>query len=87
VKREIIIDDYDPDIGFSREWDFRSKIECFIENDQIIIRANEEGLESLAISLLTLAQKGVPDSYHLHFDVDDLAKSLEKGSLVTIKKL
>ena len=57
------------------EWVDGFEIKAVIENDQIVISANKEGLLSLAKHLTALAH-GVPGE-HIHYDEYN---SLEKGS-------
>lgn len=57
------------------EWVDGFKIKAVIENDQIVISANREGLLSLAKHLTALAD-GVPRD-HVHYDEYN---SLEEGS-------
>ena len=57
------------------EWVDGFEIKAVIENDQIAIYANKEGLLSLAKHLTVLAD-GEPGN-HIHYDEDN---SLEEGS-------
>ena len=57
------------------EWVDGFEIKTVIENDQIVISANKEGLLSLAKHLTALAD-GVPGD-HIHYDEYN---SLEEGS-------
>ena len=57
------------------EWVDGFEIKTVIENDQIMISANKEGLLSLAKHLTALAD-GVPGD-HIHYDEYN---SLEEGS-------
>ena len=61
------------------EWVDGFEIKTVIENDQIVISANKEGLLSLAKHLTALAD-GVPGD-HIHYDEYN---SLEEGSAVMI---
>ena len=81
---KIEIPDYDPVIGFKYKWEDCFKIETIVKNNEIIIKANKEGLVSLARHLLNLAQDAVPKDVHLHLDENN---SLEDGStdLVIVK--
>ena len=63
--------------GFHYNWLDNFKIELFIEGDTVIMRANRQGLESLAKQLFLLSQDFVPNHLHLHYD--DM-NSLENGS-------
>lgn len=65
------------EFGFHYNWLDHFKIELFIEDDTVIIRANKEGLESLAKHLFLLSQDFVPNHYHLHYDN---MNSFEDGS-------
>ena len=57
------------------EWVDGFEIKAVIEDDQIVISANREGLLSLAKQLAALAD-GAPGD-HVHYDEDN---SLEEGS-------
>lgn len=57
------------------EWVNGFEIKAVVENDEIIISANKEGLLSLAKQLTALAN-GMPGN-HIHYDVYN---SLEDGS-------
>lgn len=57
------------------EWVDGFEIKVVIENDQIVISANREGLLSLAKHLTALSD-GVPGD-HVHYDENN---SLEEGS-------
>lgn len=59
------------------EWEAGFIIEAEIDQNSVIIKANSEGLISLANHLLALAQAEVPHGYHLHLDDSN---SLEPGS-------
>ncbi|MED4781966.1 hypothetical protein [Brevibacillus choshinensis] len=70
-------------IEFTWEDNFTIKAEKF--SNTIVIKANKEGLQSLAIQLLTLAQDEVPVDTHLHYDE---LNSLEDGSCeIVIQKI
>ena len=64
------------------EWIDGSGIKTAIENKEIVISANREGLLSLAKQLTTLAD-GVPGD-HIHYDAYN---SLEEGSAEMIIEL
>ena len=64
------------------EWIDGSGIKTAIENKEIVISANREGLLSLAKQLTTLAD-GVPGD-HIHYDTYN---SLEEGSAEMIIEL
>lgn len=82
----IEIPEYIRDRGFRYKWEDGFKIEAKIEDGEIRISANKEGLLSLANHLLNLAQDDVPSGVHLHLDEYN---SLEDGSceLVIVKKI
>lgn len=77
MKISIEIPEYNIENGFRFKWEENFTIRTKIENNSILISANEEGLVSLANHLLNLAQKSVPANYHIHLDDSN---SLEKGS-------
>lgn len=78
-KITIEIPEYNPQKGIEYSWERGFEISTDINNGNIIISANREGLISLAKHLLTLAE--MPIQGHLHFD--DL-NSLEDGSVELI---
>ncbi len=57
------------------EWEDGFEIQVKIEQDQVVISANKEGLLSLANQLKALAQ--TTDGSHIHYDSYN---SLEEGS-------
>lgn len=65
---EIEIAEYNSEEGFKFIWEDNFEIEVKYENQAIVIKANKQGLVSLAKQLLTLSQDGIPNGYHLHYD-------------------
>ena len=59
---------YSPNEGFKYEWCKDFQIKTSFERNVFVIKANKEGLISLAKQLLQLAQDDVPNGYHLHYD-------------------
>ena len=87
MKNEIVIEMIVPYCGdyLNLEWEDDYHIATRIENgNTIILKADKEGLISLARHLLTLAYH--PIESHIHFD--DFNETLEKGSneLVLVRK-
>jgi len=82
---KVEIPQYDKNSGLSNHWEYGFEINVKESNDGLVILANKAGLISLAIQLLTLAQEGVPQGSHFHYDDSN---SLEDGSraLVIQKK-
>lgn len=78
MKKEIDIIEYNEKKGIQFEWERGFAISVDFESDEIVIRANPEGLRSLAKQLLTLAQRKVPYGSHIHLDEYN---SLESGSI------
>lgn len=74
------IPEYHPSQGIKFQWEYGFKIDVQ-HNGGIVIRANKEGLVSLANHLLNLAQNDVPIGHHMHFDPFN---ALEDGSLELI---
>ena len=72
---------YSSENGIKYNWTNGFEIKTKVENDAIIIKANREGLISLANHLLNLAQEEIPLGYHCHFDENN---SLEKDSMQVI---
>lgn len=85
MKIEIEIPDYIKDEGLRRVWERNFTITTSVEENTLIIKANEAGLKSLAYQLLTLAQPTAPLGSHMHYD--DI-NSIEEGSCeLIIEKL
>ena len=82
---KVEIPQYDKNSGLSTNWEYGFEINVKESNDGLVILANKAGLISLAIQLLTLAQEGVLQGSHFHYDDSN---SLEYGSreLVIQKK-
>ncbi|BBW97528.1 Imm32 family immunity protein [Geobacillus icigianus] len=82
---QIKIPKYRNDSGFQFVWEDNFIIETEINGNTIIIRANKDGLISMAKHLLTLAQNEVPTGTHIHYDE---LNSLEEGSCeIVIQKI
>ncbi|UFJ61974.1 hypothetical protein [Brevibacillus sedimenti] len=82
---QIKIPKYTNDSGFQFVWEDNFIIETEINGNTIIIRANKDGLISMAKHLLTLAQNEVPTGTHIHYDE---LNSLEEGSCeIVIQKI
>ncbi|MNC44159.1 hypothetical protein D3C76_379190 [compost metagenome] len=82
---KIQIPKYSKDNGIEFVWEDNFTILAEKNADSIIIKANKEGLQSLAKHLLTLAQNEVPVDTHLHYDDFN---SLEDGSCeIVIQKI
>ena len=81
MELKIDVPDFNTKTGINYKWERNFVIETGCESNQIVIKANKEGLVSLANHLLNLAQEPVPIGYHMHFD--DI-NSLEDGSLELI---
>ncbi len=54
--------------GFKFVWNEGYFIQCSIKDETTIIKANAEGLISLARHLLELSQENVPLKNHFHLD-------------------
>ncbi len=72
----IDVPDYKKD-GFKYVWEKGFVINCSVEESGVLIKANKEGLISLARHLLELAQDEVPNFCHIHLNEFN---SLEDGS-------
>ncbi|GAA0394129.1 MULTISPECIES: Imm32 family immunity protein [Paenibacillus] len=82
---KIQIPKYSKDNGIEFVWEDNFTILAEKSTDSIVIKANKEGLQSLAKHLLTLAQNEVPVDTHLHYDDFN---SLEDGSCeIVIQKI
>jgi hypothetical protein len=58
-------------------WISGYEIHSKIQGNEVSIKANKEGLESLAAHLMALAQESINPGHHLHLDS---MNSLEDGS-------
>lgn len=63
---DVEVEPYDPARGVRLVWDVGFEIEASCENGEVMVRANRQGLVSLARHLLTLADDGVPRGSHIH---------------------
>lgn len=77
MRQEIEIKEYDEKKGLELVWESNYIINVNINENEVLISANEEGLISLAKQFLTLAPKKVPLGTHIHLDEYN---SLEDGS-------
>ena len=68
MKVELDISDYDKNIGFKSDWHGDFTIDSKINDGVIHIRANKDGLISLAKQMLAMANDTVPIHTHLHYD-------------------
>jgi hypothetical protein len=71
------IPDYKSEDGLPYHWENDFQINSVLSEKEMTISANKEGLISLAIQLLTLAQDNVAPGSHFHYDSYN---SLEDGS-------
>jgi hypothetical protein len=78
---KIEIPEYNKEEGIKMSWEKGFIVESQNNGESVIIKANKEGLVSLAIQLLTLAQDSIPKGYHMHYDESN---SLENGSCEVI---
>ena len=74
---EVDVPDYSRERGLRMKWEDGTRIEVKRGTNSTIIRANREGLLSLARLMLTLATEEVPKGCHWHLDE---LNSLEEGS-------
>ncbi len=74
---KLFVPKYNPKEGISLNWDDEAEIEVRIEDKEVLLFANKEGLISLANLLLNLSQIEIPSGRHIHLDSYD---SLEEGS-------
>ena len=78
MKISIDVPDYDTNTGLIDYWENNFSIRTAYTGDEFLLQANKEGLVSLAIQLLALAQDNVPAGVHFHYDSYG---SLEDGSV------
>lgn len=81
MKFVIDVYDYSRENGIHLRWEPGSEIECTESSGAVLIRANAEGLKSLANFCLTLAQEAAPEHVHIHLDEYN---ALEEGSIELI---
>lgn len=79
----IDVPEYDGE-HFRLLWEDGYFIQSSVENDAIVIKANAQGLISLARHMLELSQESVPSDCHFHLD---MYNALEDNSteLIIIK--
>jgi hypothetical protein len=77
MEKTVKIGRYD-DSGLHLEWYHGFEISVTESQGEVVIRANEAGLISLAQHLLTLAEHAVPAGSHIHMDA---SRELEDESL------
>jgi hypothetical protein len=77
IEYKVVVPRYNTKIGFEFAWYGDSTVHFDIEKDIAIIKADRDGLISLASHLLNMAQDDIPAGYHIH--LDDLG-SFEDGS-------
>lgn len=78
MKYEIEVTDYSPQTGIRWELEDDHTVSTRFSYNEVVIKANHEGLISLARLFLTLAQPGTPPGSHVHVDEGNL---LEDGSI------
>jgi hypothetical protein len=59
---------YTRESGLRLTWQTDYRLEVFSDGQEVVIRANEAGLRSLAQHLLTLALGHVPAGVHVHME-------------------
>lgn len=85
MKYELEVPEYSKETGMKMNWEYGFTIEAKMEDNVVVIKANKEGLISLAGHLLNLAQESIPSGYHFHLDEFN---SLEEGSCeIIVEKL
>lgn len=85
MEKVIVFNEYNKEKVIELIWENGFEVKCSIEDDAIVIQANEAGLISLANHLVTLAQDNITSGAHMHFDE---INSLEDGSteLIIVKE-
>lgn len=77
----VTVNEYTTGSGIQLHWETGFKIECTTSPGEVLIRANADGLKSLANHCLTLAQEAAPKHVHIHLDAFN---ALEDGSATLI---
>ena len=85
MKVTIQIHEYDRVEGVRGTWIDGFEIEVRVDDGDVVIVANKEGLLSLAANLATLAQDNVPSSHHFHLD-PGYGVELNSNSLILERK-
>jgi len=85
MRLNIDVPDYSPETGLRLDWDLGFTLGAYLERGEVVIRANNAGLISLARHLLGMVQPELPAGYHFHLDP---SASLEDDSLpLTVEKI
>ena len=72
--------------SFKFNWTKKFEISFSINDENCAtIKANKEGLESLANHILNLAQDSIPAGYHIH--LDDYGSLVEGSAELIIEKM
>ncbi len=77
MKIEIEVTEYTPESWIRLNWVSGYVIESRIDGNTVVLKANKEGLTTLAQHLLTLAQENIEPGNHIHLDDSN---GLEDGS-------
>ena len=77
MRFSIEVPSYDRSRGIQLVWDDGHEIWSLNDSGRLYLKANREGLITLARLLLTLAQDDVPLGSHVHLDFE---AGLEEGS-------
>lgn len=84
IKYELDVPAYEGE-GIRTEWLDDSRVFVDLFDDGVYIKANKDGLITLAMHLLTMASNEITSGMHLHYDVYG---GLEEGSIeLLIEKL
>jgi hypothetical protein len=68
MRSSIEVGEYSMQGGIELKWFGDFEIRVSISGTEVAILANPDGLRSLAQHLMSLAQDGVPDGAHVHFE-------------------
>lgn len=85
MKITLSIPNYDKSEGIRVPWVGNHQISVHINDTEVTIAANKDGLITLAKQLLTLAHDGMPSGHHIHLTD---RSGLEEGSLdLTLQRM
>jgi hypothetical protein len=84
MRVEMTYPDWSPESGLRIEWEPQAEIGVAVQEGEVVLRANRDGLVTLARLLLSLTQDGLFDGYHVHLDSDG---ALDEGSAPLIIEL
>jgi len=77
MKVEVTVPEYAAEIGLRIDWEPEAVIQVAVHEDEVLLKADRGGLVTLGRLLLSLAQDGIEDGFHVHLDPSN---GLQDGS-------